>query len=191
MERSGITHAVRAARRRPGGPVVLGLCGGYQMLGASIDDAVESGTGRRRGLDLLDVATVFEATKVTRRRRGAALGVALHGYQIHHGRVHRRAEASPWLALDDGAVTEAEGCRSADGRVLGTTLHGLFEDDRFRAALLGEVARLRGRRHPASSIDFAAVRQAQFDLVADALEASFDMAELEDIITQGAVSSPR
>ena len=77
MERAGIAGAVRAARRRADGPVVMGVCGGFQMLGRSIDDTVESGTGRRAGLGLLDVDTVFEATKVTRRRRGVALGIAV------------------------------------------------------------------------------------------------------------------
>ena len=185
MERAGIADAVRAAHRRADGPVVMGLCGGFQMLGGSIDDTVESGTGRRAGLGLLDVDTVFEATKVTRRCQGVALGAPLHGYQIHHGRVHRRAGASPWVALDDGAVTEDEGCRAPDGRVLGTSLHGLFEDDRFRAALLAEVARLRGRHHRESSVDFAAVRREQFDVVADVLEASLDLAALEAIIAGG------
>ena len=89
------------------------------------------------------------------------------------------------MALDDGGATEDEGCRAADGRVLGTSLHGLFEDDGFRAALLAEVARLRGRHHPESSVDFAAVRRAQFDVVADVLKASLDMAALEAIIAGG------
>ena len=65
---------------------VLGICGGYQMLGHHIDDAVESGTGMVEGLGWLPVETRFEVTKVTRQRQGSAYGHALSGYQIHHGR---------------------------------------------------------------------------------------------------------
>ena len=181
----GIADALCDAARRPDGPVVLGLCGGLQMLGEGIDDAVESGTGTCRGLGLLELETTFEATKVTRRRTGHAQGAAVGGYQIHHGRVRRRPGAAAWLELDDDDGREAEGCRSADGRVLGTTVHGLFEHDAFRGAFLGAVARQRGRCRAPSSLDFEALRIAQCDTVADVLAAHLDLEMLEAIIGEG------
>src|SRR6185503_20878022 len=83
----GLDRAIE--RRRRDGGLVLGICGGYQMLGHSLDDAVESGRGHVAGLGLLDVTTTFAPDKVVRRRRGRAMGQPVTGYQIHHGRVRR------------------------------------------------------------------------------------------------------
>src|SRR5205823_5221791 len=65
--------------------LVLGVCGGYQMMGRLIDDAVESERGMVTGLGWLDVTTTFDPEKLTRQRRGAAMGQRITGYQIHHG----------------------------------------------------------------------------------------------------------
>ncbi len=85
---------------------VLGICGGYQMLGRVIVDDVESGRGRVEGLGWLDVETTFAPNKVTRQRRGTALGHRVSGYQIHHGRT---TGGTPWIHLDDAYATEPEG----------------------------------------------------------------------------------
>ena len=167
------------------GTVVLGICGGYQMLGRTIDDGVESGTGEVEGLGWLDVKTVFAPTKVTRQRRGRAVGPGLagqrvSGYEIHHGRV---AGGDSWIELDDAYGREPEG--AVEGNVFGTTLHGLFEDDGFRSGFLAEVARRRGRRFEPSGVSFAAAREAQIDRLADVLEAHLDLAAVEALITQG------
>ena len=123
---------VLAARAAAGAPV-LGVCGGYQLLGGPIVDEVESGRGAVDGLGLLPVTTVFAADKLLRRRTGACtwLGVAAGGYEIRHGRVERHG-GEPLLTGDDG---KPDGCR--DGAVLGTSWHGALEHDAFRRALLG------------------------------------------------------
>jgi len=140
---------------------VLGICGGYQMLGRRIHDDVESGAGTVAGLGLLDVETTFERDKLLRRSAGRAGDTTVAGYQIRHGRPRLGTGASSWLTLDG----EPEG--ATDGRrVWGTSLHGLFESDGFRAAFLGI----------ASSTSFAAQREAQLDGVADLLEAHLDLA---------------
>ena len=176
----GLDRAVLRAARRDG-PVILGICGGYQMLGVDIVDRVESGRGRVPGLGLLGVATTFEPTKVVRRRQGTALGAPVSGYEIHHGRTRRLDGQAGWLELGDPA--EVEGGRSATGRVLGTSLHGIFEGDGFRSALLAEVARLRGAvRRPAPASSFAAARRAQHDRLADAIEAHVDLDALDAVI---------
>jgi adenosylcobyric acid synthase len=161
---------------------VLGICGGYQMLGRSIEDGVESGDGPVvvAGLGRLPAVTRFEATKITRPRQGRALDRPVAGYQIHHGRT---ASEAPWVELDDGWGPEAEGATSSDGAVVGTSLHGLFESDDFRAAFLEAVAARRGRAFRPSGVSFAAAREAQFDRLADLVEAHLDFAAIEQLIS--------
>src|SRR5205814_4583664 len=113
------------------------VCAGYQMMGRTITDDVESGRGRIDGLGWLDVRTVFEPVKVVRRHRTTALGHDVPGYEIHHGRV------------DGGEWTD-------DGRHIGTTLHGVFEDDGFRVAFLEELARRRDKTFVSAGVSFAA-----------------------------------
>jgi adenosylcobyric acid synthase len=171
---------------------VLGICGGYQMLGRTIDDAVESGAGTVDGLGLLPVATRFETTKVTRPRTGEAVlpgpvpagdRHAVTGYEIHHGRM---TSAAPWITLVDGWGTEAEGAADVAGRVLGTSLHGLFETDGFRRAFLAAVAARRGKAYAPSGLSFAAAREEQFDRLADLVETHLDIAAIERLIACGA-----
>ena len=183
LEERGLARALGDARRRRRGPVFLGLCGGGQMLGRKIHDPVESGRGWRAGLGLLEVDTVFEPDKVVRRRAGSALGAPVHGYEIHHGRTRLGAAGAAWMALHDGGGVEHEGCRSDDGRVFGTSVHGLFESDDFRAAFLSEVAARRGKVRSRRGPSFAAVRAAHFDQLADVVETHLDLDGLEAIVT--------
>jgi adenosylcobyric acid synthase len=174
----------------PPSATVLGICGGYQMLGRSIDDAVESGAGAVSGLGRLPAVTRFAATKITRPRRGVALGQPVAGYQIHHGRT---ASEAPWVTLDDGWGRQPEGAaddRGEGAAVFGTSLHGLFESDGFRAAFLAAVAARRGKRFTPSGLSFAAARDAQFDRLADLVEAHLDMAAVEHLIGAAALREP-
>jgi adenosylcobyric acid synthase len=128
-------HIDIAAHRRRGG-TVLGLCGGYQMLGRMIDDpaGVEGPAGRAEGLGLLDVATELSGDKRLEPVRGETSdGVPLAGYEMHMGVTKGPDSARPFARLADGSP---EGAVSADGRVIGTYIHGLFADDRQRAAWL-------------------------------------------------------
>jgi adenosylcobyric acid synthase len=164
---------------------VLGICGGYQMLGLSIDDAVESGAGRVEGLGLLPVTTRFGAGKVTEQRAGTSLGHAVHGYRIHHGRVHA-LDGETFVELDanvdearvDGV--QVDGVRV--GAVHGTTLHGLFEADGFRGAFLQQAAARRGKRFVPGDVSFAAERDARVDRLADLLECHLDIDAVIDLV---------
>ncbi|HVG48828.1 MAG TPA: cobyric acid synthase CobQ, partial [Rubellimicrobium sp.] len=126
------------AHRRRGGRV-LGLCGGFQMLGARIEDpdGVEGPPGGVDGLGLLDVTTVMGREKRLARVEGQhrVTGARVTGYEIHMGRTEGPDMARPWLIVDG----RPEGSESADGRVRGTYLHGLFAADAFRAAMLSEL----------------------------------------------------
>jgi len=123
------------AHHRRGGRV-LGLCGGYQMLGQWIDDpqGIEGATGRVAGLGLLDVGTVLTGEKRLAEVSGrTGDGVPFRGYAMHMGRTTGPATTRPLLHLSDG---RADGACSADGSVLGTYMHGLFADDAQRGAWL-------------------------------------------------------
>ena len=171
----GLDAAVVQHARR--GKPVLGICGGFQILGRTIADpqGVEGEPGAKvAGLGLLDVRTDFGADKVLRLPTGSALGVAASGYEIHHGRITRGADVDEFLG----------GARA--GNVFGTMWHGSLEGDELRGALLTTML---GR--PASEVQFAAAREARIDRLADLVEAHLDVDAILDLARTGApVSLP-
>jgi adenosylcobyric acid synthase len=118
----------------------LGICGGYQMLGHKLADpqGVEGPAGEVQGLGLIDVETILAGDKTLRAVSGTCLanGAAFSGYEMHIGRTHGPDCARPLLRFADG---RADGAISGDGRVMGAYTHGLFADDRQRAAWLGTL----------------------------------------------------
>ena len=174
----GLAEAV-AGRARAGRPV-LGICGGYQMLAAEIEDRVESGRGLVAGLGLLPVRVRFGAEKILARPRGRALGAPVAGYEIHHGVAEITDPAV------EGSEPFLDGCRR--GPVWGTSWHGVLENDEFRRAFLAEVAALAGRDFtPAPGTDFAALREARLDVLGDLVAAHLDTAALSRLIEDGPV----
>ncbi len=169
----GLADAVTA--HAAAGRVVLGLCGGFQMLCRSIDDRVETRCGVVDGLALLDADIVFAAGKVLR-----GWQIPLHGYEIHHGQVTRCAEAA-WFEVDG----HPQGYRR--GNVFGTHWHGLFDNDDFRREWLAAAADATGRHGfvVADDVDVASRRDAQLDVMADLLAAHVDMDAVTDLIEHG------
>jgi adenosylcobyric acid synthase len=125
-----------ATHWRRGGRV-LGICGGYQMLGERLadPDGTEGLIGEVAGLGLLDVSTVLSGEKILSAVHGVCLanGAPFHGYEMHIGRTDGPGCAAPLLRFADG---RPDGAISPDGRVMGAYVHGLFGDDRQRAAWL-------------------------------------------------------
>jgi adenosylcobyric acid synthase len=165
-----------AVRRhlRYGGKVV-GICGGFQMLGAQLHDplGLEGAPGSVAGLGLLGMDTVLEAEKFLHNARGAlclAGSPAVAGYEIHMGVSSGPALARPALRFDDG---RADGALSADGQILGSYLHGLFDAPGALAALLAWAG-----AGDVQTIDLAARREADLDRLADALERCLDLEAL-------------
>jgi adenosylcobyric acid synthase len=159
------------------GRPVLGICGGFQMLGRTVADpaGVEGDAGAEvAGLGLLDVRTDFDAAKVLRLPRGSALGAGTTGYEIHHGRVTRGEGVEEFLG---GARTDT---------VFGTMWHGSLEGDAFRAAFLTEVARLTGHVWEPSGVSFAAARERRLELLADLVEEHLDVEALRALAADGA-----
>ncbi|MFG3195655.1 cobyric acid synthase [Streptomyces sp. NPDC048208] len=172
LRERGLADALvrRAAEGRP----VLGICGGFQLLGEHIEDDVESRAGQVPGLGLLPVRVRFHADKTLARPVGEALGEPVEGYEIHHG-VAEVLGGDPFL----------DGCRV--GPVWGTHWHGSLESDAFRRAFLREVAAASGRRFvPAPDTSFAALREEQLDLLGDLIEHHADTDALWRLIESGA-----
>jgi adenosylcobyric acid synthase len=169
-----VTHA-------QSGRVVLGICGGFQMLCRTIDDPVETKSGRVEGLGLLDADIVFGPDKVLGRWQSP-----LTGYEIHHGRV-RRCSESAWFEADGGA----QGYRR--DHVFGTHWHGLLDNDAFRRQWLTAAASAAGRHGfaVADDVDVAARRDAQLDLMADLLAAHLDSDAITGLLDGGSPLRPR
>ena len=189
MRQNGLEALVQKAAAA--GTPVLGICGGYQMLGERLSDpeGTERG-GEMRGMGLLPLETVFAARKTRLRSEGVIeppegifgplAGAAFSGYQIHMGISTPGKDTSPFCRLADGS---GEG--AVRGNVAGTYLHGLF--DRDAAAALEKL--LLSRRglsceEPVQETDTASFLQGQYDLLAAALRESLDMSRIEEILAE-------
>lgn len=182
LRERGLADAL--SRRAADGRPVLGICGGYQLLGEHIEDDVESRAGSVHGLGLLPVRVEFAREKTLARPVGEALGERVEGYEIHHG-VASVEGGDPFLV--DGAGRRLDGTRA--GSVWGTHWHGSLESDGFRRAFLREVATAAGRRFvPAPDTSFATLREEQLDLLGDLIEEHADTDALLRLIESGAPS---
>jgi adenosylcobyric acid synthase len=170
LRERGLADAVvkRAAAGRP----VLGICGGYQMLAATINDELESGAGRVEGLGLLPTRVEFAAEKVLSRPSGMWHGQSVQAYEIHHGTALPTGPAESFL----------DGYRS--GAVWGTMWHGAFENDGFRRAWLAEA--VPGWSPAPDAPSFASLRESMLDRLADAVGEHLDASTLLGLIEAGA-----
>ncbi len=181
LRRSGLDKVLVAAAER--GLPILGICGGYQMLGRSVRDAVGHGgsSGTMEGLHLLPLSTQFIAQKETRGVVGLTsgewllpAGMRVQGYEIHQGRSTVEPGSAPLLTLSggpDGAV---------QGQVAGTYVHGLLDREEVCEALMTALYRRRGLAGiPADLLPNAQVtRMAHYDAIADELERCLDLTGL-------------
>jgi adenosylcobyric acid synthase len=174
MRDQGLADAVRDHGARGG--VVLGICGGFQMLGREVvdPDGVEGPAGTRvAGLGLLDAVTTFRHDKVLGTPAGNGLGTPVSGYEIHHGRV------------DVGSGESFPG-GSRSGAVFGTMWHGCLEGDAFRRAWLALAAELAGvAGFSADGPSFADARQARIEALADAVEHHLDLDRIVQLVEHG------
>jgi len=167
LRAQGWDEDIRAHVRRGGH--VLGICGGYQMLGHRIDDpdGIEGARGTEPGLGLLDVTTVMTGDKRLTETQAVHVisGLAVTGYEIHKGRTTGVDCARPFARIgdkDDGAI-------SADGRIVGSYLHGMFRDDAFRRHWLAGLGGAAGNQGYAQTVE------ATLDTLADHLETHLDV----------------
>ena len=166
------------AHHRRGGRI-LGICGGYQMLGKIVSDpdGIEGSAGETAGLGFLDVTTVMTADKRLSRTQAthATSGLPISAYEIHIGRSHGADCARPFATID----RRPEGAMSEDRRVMGSYLHGMFTDDAFRAAFLGDLGVDAAPRSHVADVE------ATLDALAAHIEAHLDVEGLFALAGQG------
>ncbi len=188
LRESGLAEALLAQHRE--GTPVIGICGGYQMLGTTITDEVESGLGERPGLGLLEVTTRFAREKVTTRVTGEAAPVPggllqpcahqpVTGYEIHMGETTLGEGTRPMLAFCD----RFDGAVSRNGLAAGCYLHGLFDNGGFTRALLDALRQRKGlAAWDGEVVDYAVHKQQQFDLLAQSMRQHIDIERLYQIM---------
>ena len=192
LRRSGrekeILHAASA------GVPIIGICGGYQMLGRTIHDTelIESSNTLTAGIGLLPVATRFLAVKSTHQVRARTLAgngllakaknQEISGYEIHMGQTEWEGLPHPFLIeqRSQRVCSEGDGSISSDGNVIGTYIHGLFHNDGLRQAILLELAERKGNTRAASATKFSA--DEQYDRLAAHVRASLKMDLLQRIV---------
>lgn len=180
------------------GTRVVGICGGYQMLGKTLHDPqlVESDVQQMTGLGLLPTVTIFQSRKETSQSRGVicdarhcpgGLGQFVEGYEIHMGRT---SGGRPWLELShhfDNLSSVIDGAVSDDGRIWGCYLHGLFGNDSFRQNWLNSLGTRDGSDNDVgqslgSTGQFADAVEASLNRLANHVEAAINMERLEQIV---------
>ena len=184
LRENGLEAAIR--KLAAAGTPVLGVCGGYQMLGELLEDpeGVESAQGSLRGMELLPCRTVFAGkktrTRIRARAEGPFAGARLEGYEIHMGVTEVRG--APFCRLEDGREDGREdGCRS--GNVFGTYLHGLFDSGELTEKLAAWLcARKNIPAEAAVPVSHRAYQERQYDLLAAELRKALDMEALWQIV---------
>ena len=179
---------IRHARK---GGMVMGICGGYQMLGNTLRDPdhVESRVPEAAGLGLLDMDVTFAPEKRTVQSTGtvqctsgwlkALQGMLLDGYEIHAGRNAFGPESVPWLTING----ETDGVCNPEGNVIGTYLHGIFDDGQFFSALAAHIRKQKGLSETQAPVQtMEQFREKEFDRIADIVRASVDMEAICRII---------
>lgn len=195
LRESGLEAAVLKAASA--GTAIFGICGGYQMLGASICDPEDAeGGGSMRGMGLLPMETVFAEKKTRTRVRGVfgemegilsgLSGEEFTGYEIHMG-VSRLTDGKSMAVLKNDLAGEAAAEPKPDGanrgNVYGTYVHGIFDRENVAKAVVTSLARAKGiDASQITAVDFAAFKERQYDLLADGLRASLDMKKIYEIL---------
>lgn len=195
LHHSGLAAAILAQQQQQ--VPVIGICGGYQMLGKGIIDGVESDLAQMDGLGLLDVETQFSSEKVTTRVSGYCLSglpgmlktdaeQPLEGYEIHMGvsRLGENATAFARLTLRNGQAEQwVEGAVNTEGTVLGSYIHGLFDSHHFTRALLDNLRHRKGLpAFDGVTVDYAEHKQQQFDILAEEMRQHIDIERILDLM---------
>ena len=194
-------YADEIMRLHQSGKMIIGICGGYQMLGRAIRDplGIETSWGEIEGLGLLEVETILEKEKMTFQVKAVPLNgpmvaqkVTLRGYEIHTGDTQRGGAHPPAFKIIErlGRKVEVEdGAVSNDGRVWGTYLHGLFDNDGFRRSFIDSLRKDKGllSGNRSREFDYRAFKEQEYDRLAAVLRKELDIPHICRII---GISSP-
>ncbi len=195
MRQNGLEASILKANQS--GSAVFGVCGGYQMLGMTISDpdGVEEG-GTIRAMGLLDTETVFEETKERTRVEGVFLkpsetlqmlaGIPIEGYEIHMGRTMLHGETKPLTEITDTITGEKKTEGAYSKNVYGSYVHGIFDSERAASGVVRALAKAKGITDEMElTVDYAAFKETQYDLLADGLRAHLDMDAIYRILEEG------
>ncbi len=192
MRQNGLEAAILKAHRA--GSAVFGICGGYQMLGRLISDpaGVEEG-GTIRGMGLLDAETVFESKKARTRVEGHILcpggileelaDAPVVGYEIHMGRTVLGKDVCPLTEITDAISGERRQEGASGANVYGSYVHGIFDSEKFTSGIVRALALAKGiTEEPGRTVDYAAFKETQYDLLAAGLREHLDMEAIYRIL---------
>ncbi|MGG1658556.1 cobyric acid synthase [Brevibacillus sp. NRS-1366] len=181
LRETGLAAAVQQLHHK-GKTYIVGLCGGYQMLGESIHDpaGVESPVKQLNGLGLIPMTTTMEQKKTTVLSRGEAVfageKLLVEGYEIHMGQsVYEKYEA-PFIQMEE----RSEGYCQEENRLIGTYFHGLFHNDRLRTLLLNTIREKKGLQPLVDRPSFVALREQGYDLLADTVRSHVRLDVIEE-----------
>ena len=183
LKEQGLDVAIEQLRAQ--GTKIIGICGGFQMLGETLldPDAVEGNGENAKGLSLLPIETIFVGDKKTVQMSGQLTGsdMTLTGYEIHLGRTKiLRQEVSPFLHLVDGRV---DGAVSADGMVIGSYFHGLFHNRQFTRKLVNELREKKGLPVLTSDVKSDAERREDaYAMLAQHVRANLNMKKIYELL---------
>lgn len=178
-------------RKHRDGTPVMGICGGYQMLGQEIVDPyfVESNTHRINGLSLLDIKTTMAKEKQTKQVKGKFITESeffnngkdedIEGYEIHMGETEILGDLSNVFELEDGRL---DGTISKNDNVLGTYLHGIFENDGFRHHIIEKLRERKGLEMRDSTLSYKELKDREYDKLAEIVKANVDMRRIKEIM---------
>lgn len=199
LRNSGLAQQIVKAHRR--GARIIGICGGYQMLGKVIRDphGTESSVAEISGLGLLDVETVFEPEKMTTQVSASwlpdnglagldTLSESLSGYEIHMGRTTLGEAARPFLQLTERLGTETQdtdGAVSPDGMVFGSYIHGIFDNRLFTQGYIGSIRQSKGLgTQSGTPVDFKSFKEQEYNKLADLMTKHLDLGKIEAILAE-------
>ena len=197
MRQNGLEASILKAAKA--GKIIFGVCGGYQMLGDTLSDPnhVEAG-GQINGMGLLPMDTIFEESKVRTRVSGKfqniggilsnLTGVELEGYEIHMGesRLKERKGSGVMTTITDQVSKDSKFEGAFCENVYGTYVHGIFDKEGVAHAIITAIGEQKGIDvSKMASVDFAAFKETQYDLLADGLRAHLDMKRIYEILEEG------
>ena len=194
LRNSGLEEQIIRLSRK--GKRIVGICGGYQILGNKLSDPLhtESAISEIHGLGLLDTDTVFEAEKTTTQVKGKIISSAIKslkeleisGYEIHMGATTLGSKVMPFVEITeqlDDSVSIMDGAISEDGKVFGSYIHGIFDDIEFTRTFLNDIRKEKGLDDLTSKVQsFDEFKETEYEKLADVVRKHVDMDKVYDII---------
>lgn len=191
LKESGLAKEIQRVRTE--GKMIFGICGGFQLLGKMLHDPqqIESTHGSLQGLGLLDTETYFESQKTTTRVEAKIGETIINGYEIHMGRTENyEQQYFAHVFSENGKKTSKyDGAISSDKLVVGTYLHGVFDNTAWRRSLLNQVREVKGLQPIKEiAVPYDEYKNQQYDRLADLIRENVDLEKIYQIISQEEVS---